>query len=77
MVFRRFYRGRASQLAPNAGTGLGLAICKEIAERHGGRMTVASEGIPGRGSRFTLWLPAAIPERLPRSASPLEGRSRS
>jgi signal transduction histidine kinase len=62
MIFRRFYRGKASHLAPNAGTGLGLSICKEIAERHGGRMTVSSEGIRGRGSRFTVWIPASISE---------------
>jgi PAS domain S-box-containing protein len=74
MIFRRFYRGVASHLAPNAGTGLGLSICKEIAERHGGRIMVSSEGVPGRGSHFTVWLPASVSEAIapPAPARPAE-----
>lgn len=56
-IFQRFYRGRASHATGAPGTGLGLAICQEIAEMHGGRISVASH--PGRGSTFTIWLPAA------------------
>jgi PAS domain S-box-containing protein len=58
-IFGRFFRGSASQTTNAPGTGLGLAICKEIVERHGGRITVESEGVPGRGSCFTVWLPRA------------------
>jgi PAS domain S-box-containing protein len=58
MIFRRFFRGQASGGGAIPGTGLGLAICKEISEQHGGRITVASEGVPGRGSTFSVWLPA-------------------
>jgi PAS domain S-box-containing protein len=57
LIFRRFFRGHASRQTKAAGTGLGLAICKEIIDRHSGRLEVRSEGIPGRGSRFTVWLP--------------------
>jgi PAS domain S-box-containing protein len=57
MIFRRFYRGRASREATAPGTGLGLAICKEILDRHAGRIEVESDGVPGRGARFTVWLP--------------------
>jgi PAS domain S-box-containing protein len=57
LIFRRFFRGRANKSDTIPGTGLGLAICKEIAERHGGKIMVESEGIPGKGSRFTVWLP--------------------
>ncbi|HLC03426.1 MAG TPA: GAF domain-containing protein [Anaerolineales bacterium] len=63
MIFRRFFRGLASETTSAPGTGLGLAICKKIAERHGGRITVESVGIPGRGTRFTLWLPLANESR--------------
>lgn len=39
-----------------AGTGLGLSICYNIAQGHGGKISVQSN--PDRGSQFTLSLPA-------------------
>jgi two-component system, NtrC family, sensor kinase len=39
------------------GTGLGLAMAQEIAQEHGGLLACESE--PGRGTAFTLRLPAA------------------
>ena len=56
-IFTRFFRGAASQSTGAPGTGLGLAICNEIAHLHDGHITVASEGIPGKGSCFSVWLP--------------------
>ncbi len=56
-IFKRFYRGVASRSTGAPGTGLGLAICEEIAQRHGGRITVKSKGVPGEGSCFSVWLP--------------------
>jgi signal transduction histidine kinase len=38
------------------GSGLGLNLVMRIAAAHGGRITVSSE--PGKGSTFTLSLPA-------------------
>lgn len=55
-IFERFYRGPAGR----SGTGLGLAIARWIAEEHGGHLEVTSQ--PGRGTTFTLWLPAVSAE---------------
>lgn len=42
---------------PGEGTGLGLSVTYGIIEKHGGRITVESD--PGRGSVFSVFLPAA------------------
>jgi signal transduction histidine kinase len=56
-VFDRFYRGKAGWESGKPGTGLGLAIAREIIEQHGGLIEVASEGVPGSGATFSIWLP--------------------
>jgi two-component system sensor histidine kinase SenX3 len=56
-IFEPFRRGREALENQVRGSGLGLAIVKRIAEAHDGRVEVRSE--PGRGSVFTLVLPAA------------------
>jgi two-component system sensor histidine kinase SenX3 len=61
-VFERFYRADPARAGSTGGTGLGLAIVKHVAVNHGGRVDVSST--LGRGSRFTLTLPAAPAERL-------------
>ncbi|HRI57732.1 MAG TPA: sensor histidine kinase, partial [Anaerolineae bacterium] len=52
-VFDRFYR--ADQGRTEHGTGLGLAIARQIAQGHGGALTV--ESTPNMGSIFTVSLP--------------------
>ncbi|WP_123307260.1 cell wall metabolism sensor histidine kinase WalK [Cellulomonas sp. PhB143] len=56
-VFERFYRVDPARSRDTGGTGLGLSIVKHVAADHGGDVTVWSE--PGRGSTFTLRIPAA------------------
>ena len=56
-LFQPFHRGRNPATRSIRGTGLGLLIVKEIVERHGGSVDVRSEGVPGRGSIFTVRLP--------------------
>ena len=55
-VFHRFFRAGDEMTRQVAGTGLGLFLVKEIVNRHGGEVRVASRG-PGLGSSFTLRLP--------------------
>jgi NtrC-family two-component system sensor histidine kinase KinB len=54
-IFEKFTQGQGDT-APG-GSGLGLAVCREIVERHGGTIAVASAS--GEGATFTFTLPLA------------------
>ncbi len=61
-IFERFYRVDAARSRATGGTGLGLAIVKHICANHGGDVGVWSQ--EGRGSTFTMRLPAAADRPL-------------
>jgi two-component system, OmpR family, phosphate regulon sensor histidine kinase PhoR len=51
-VFDRFFRVPTGDLHRVKGFGLGLAYARQVVEKHGGSISVASE--PGKGSEFVL-----------------------
>ncbi len=56
-IAERFYRGAAARKIP--GTGMGLSIVQQIAQAHGGALSLTSA--PGSGTAFTLTLPRGTP----------------
>lgn len=60
-LFTEFFRASNARKKEELGTGLGLAIVKEIVDSHQGRISFDSQ--EGKGSTFTVILPAAIPSK--------------
>jgi signal transduction histidine kinase len=58
-IFERFYRIDDPAVRHVPGTGLGLYISRQLAARMGGLLTL-DRTVPGKGSTFTLRLPAAL-----------------
>jgi hypothetical protein len=56
-VFQRDWSGDRSSLREERRTGLGLAIARQIAQAHGGLLTLRS--VRGAGAAFVMWLPLA------------------
>lgn len=61
-VFEEFQQVDSSNTRKYKGTGLGLPIARKLARMLGGDLTVESE--LGKGSTFTLTIPARIPQKL-------------
>ena len=57
-IFEMFERVETAQGPRVAGVGLGLYIVKSLVQMMGGSVALSSE--PGRGSRFTVWLPTGM-----------------
>jgi PAS domain S-box-containing protein len=62
-VFDRFTQADTSAARRAGGLGIGLALVRHIALLHGGQVRADSVGL-GRGSTFTVELPAAPPSAL-------------
>jgi len=54
-VFEPFYRLESSRNRDSGGTGLGLSIARDVAQAHGGSLTL--HNLPGGGLEATLRLP--------------------
>ena len=67
-LFQAFSQAEASTAAKYGGTGLGLEISRRFCQLMGGDLTVTSE--PGKGSVFTVRLPAAGPRAEAPEVSP-------
>ena len=66
-IFQKFYRTKRAEASGEKGTGIGLSIVEQIVQHHGGKMEVTSQ--PGRGSCFTVILPARSRASQPNSVS--------
>lgn len=74
-IFDPFWQADLASTRKHQGAGLGLALVKDLAEAHGGTVTLDSE--PGRGTTFTLHFPvdsksapAPVPAAAPDPAPP-------
>jgi signal transduction histidine kinase len=57
LIFDPFYTTKEPDEHGHGGSGLGLSVCRQIIEKHNGRIRV--ESVIGKGSTFTVKLPLA------------------
>jgi signal transduction histidine kinase/DNA-binding response OmpR family regulator len=67
-LFEEFAQADATTTRRYGGTGLGLALSRRLCRTMGGDITVASEA--GRGSTFTIRLPAEVKEPASERSTP-------
>ncbi len=63
LLFKPFQQVDGSLSRRHEGTGLGLALTRKLAELHYG--TVDMQSKEGEGSRFSIYLPFNLPQKLP------------
>jgi CheY-like chemotaxis protein len=74
-LFEAFSQADAATTRRYGGTGLGLALSRRLCRMMGGDVTVASEA--GRGSTFTIRLPAHVAEAVEEPAAPAKASDRT
>jgi len=60
-LFEPFAHRSTTSNRKKSGSGLGLAICRRLVEEAAG--TIAAASRPGKGTKFTITLPTAQPQR--------------
>src|SRR5581483_3715629 len=75
-IFELFAQEESTLARSQGGLGIGLTLVRQLVALHGGTVAVESEG-RGRGSEFTLALPALVASELAASASAADASSPS
>lgn len=67
-IFEMFTQVEKDRVRSGGGLGIGLALVRGLAELHGGKVTVRSDGL-GKGSEFLISLPRDTVSRVPAISS--------
>ncbi|HEY0963721.1 MAG TPA: ATP-binding protein [Pseudomonadales bacterium] len=61
-LFELFMQADRTRSRSQGGLGIGLAVVQRLVEMHDGRVVAESDG-PGKGAKFSIWLPLTTPPR--------------